>query len=410
MSKRNRDLRRTIGSVMLCIALGLIVWNVSAGLQRKRMARIYYEKIAGIVALLEEQYPEAEESEWIRILNTNEAQRSEKGEALLRRYGILSEDMPIAEAEQLQLRTQVIGNLIWLLAGAGILSSILLYQKRRDDKIQELTNYIWRIEQGMYQIPLEENEEEELSGLKNELYKITVMLREAADRSGKQKRALADSVSDISHQLKTPLTSCLVLLDNMAESEHMNEETRARFITEITSQLTSVSWLIQVLLKLSRLDAGVVELKEEPIRLEELLQQAIERVQLLAEWKQITLRPEGELQAMIVGDLYWLCEAFVNLIKNAIEHSPEQGEILLCVEENQVYTGLSIQDHGCGISPEDQKHIFERFYRSASAKEDSVGIGLALAKEIIKKENGTITVESEEGKGSTFLIKFLKCH
>lgn len=395
---------------MLCIALGLIVWNVSAGLQRKRMARIYYEKIAGIVALLEEQYPEAEESEWIRILNTDEAQRSEEGEELLRRYGILSEDMPIAEAEQLQLRTQVIGNLIWLLAGAGILSSILLYQKRRDDKIQELTNYIWRIEQGMYQIPLEENEEEELSSLKNELYKITVMLREAADRSGKQKRALADSVSDISHQLKTPLTSCLVLLDNMAESEHMNEETRARFIREITSQLTSVSWLIQVLLKLSRLDAGVVELKEEPIRMEELLHQAIERVQLLAEWKQITLRPEGELQAMIVGDPYWLCEAFVNLIKNAIEHSPEQGEILLRVEENQVYTGLSIQDHGCGISPEDQKHIFERFYRSASAKEDSVGIGLALAKEIIKKENGTITVESEEGKGSTFLIKFLKCH
>lgn len=410
MGKRNRDLQRTIGIVILCILFGLVAWNVSAGLQRRQMSKIYYERIAGVMTLLAEQYPEVEESEWIRVLNTDGGQETGEGEELLRKYGILSGDMPVAEAQSLQIRTQVIGNLIWLLAGAGILCSILLYQKRRDAKIKELTDYIWQIERGIYQIPFEENEEEELSSLKNELYKITVMLREAAERSGKQKRALADSVSDISHQLKTPLTSCLVLLDNMAESEHMSEETRARFITEITGQLTNVSWLIQVLLKLSRLDAGVVELKEEEIRLEELLKQAVERIQLLAEWKQITLRMQGDLQAKLSGDSYWLCEALVNLIKNAIEHSPEQEEILLCVEENQVYIGLSIQDHGCGITPEDQKHIFERFYRSATAKEDSVGIGLALAKEIIQRENGTITVESELGEGTTFRIKFLKCH
>ena len=190
----------------------------------------------------------------------------------------------------------------------------------------------------------------------------------------------------------------------------MEEGTRRQFLAEITRQLTSVNWLVQVLLKLSRLDAGVVELKEEEIRIQQLLEQAIDKVALLAEWKEISIQVSGEMQAVISGDERWLQEAFINLIKNAIEHSPAKGEIQITVEDNQVYTGVRIRDYGCGISMEEQKHIFERFYRSSAAKEDSVGIGLALAQEIIKRGNGSLTVESEVGQGTTFLIKFLKCH
>ncbi len=414
MSRKNKDFQKTILGIVICMLVGLLAWNIGVTVTRQQLSKLYYRQVAALMTMVTEQYPEVDTARWIQVLNDDTAAENgdelQAGRELLQRYGILSDTMPEIRAEQIQRRLQTAGNLLWLIVDMGILMGVFLYQRRRNQKVDEFVQYIRRIEQGIYQIPLDENEEEELSELKNELYKITVMLRETAELSKKQKRALSDSVSDISHQLKTPLTSCLILLDNMTESTHMEEGTRRQFVAEITRQLTSVNWLVQVLLKLSRLDAGVVELKEEEIRIQQLLEQAIDKVALLAEWKEISIQVSGELQAVIRGDARWLQEAFINLIKNAIEHSPAKSEIQITVEDNQVYTGVRIRDYGCGISMEEQKHIFERFYRSSTAKEDSVGIGLALAQEIIKRGNGSLTVESEVGQGTTFLIKFLKCH
>lgn len=414
MSRKNKDFQKTILGIVICMLVGLLAWNIGVTVTRQQLSKLYYRQVAALMTMVTEQYPEVDTARWIQVLNDDTAAGNEDelqaGRELLQRYGILSDTMPGIRAEQIQRRLQTAGNLLWLIVDMGILMGVFLYQRRRNQKVDEFVQYIRRIEQGVYQIPLDENEEEELSNLKNELYKITVMLRETAELSKKQKRALSDSVSDISHQLKTPLTSCLILLDNMTESTHMEEGTRRQFVAEITRQLTSVNWLVQVLLKLSRLDAGVVELKEEEIRIQQLLEQAIDKVALLAEWKEISIQVSGELQAVIRGDARWLQEAFINLIKNAIEHSPAKSEIQITVEDNQVYTGVRIRDYGCGISMEEQKHIFERFYRSSAAKEDSVGIGLALAQEIIKRGNGSLTVESVVGQGTTFLIKFLKCH
>ncbi len=414
MSRKNKDFQKTILGIVICMLVGLLAWNIGVTVTRQQLSKLYYRQVAALMTMVTEQYPEVDTARWIQVLNDDTAAENEDelqaGRELLQRYGILSDTMPEIRAEQIQRRLQTAGNLLWLIVDMGILMGVFLYQRRRNQKVDEFVQYIRRIEQGVYQIPLDENEEEELSELKNELYKITVMLRETAELSKKQKRALSDSVSDISHQLKTPLTSCLILLDNMTESTHMEEGTRRQFVAEIIRQLTSVNWLVQVLLKLSRLDAGVVELKEEEIRIQQLLEQAIDKVALLAEWKEISIQVSGELQAVIRGDARWLQEAFINLIKNAIEHSPAKSEIQITVEDNQVYTGVRIRDYGCGISMEEQKHIFERFYRSSTAKEDSVGIGLALAQEIIKRGNGSLTVESVVGQGTTFLIKFLKCH
>lgn len=414
MGRKNKDFQKTILGIVICMLVGLLAWNIGVTVTRQQLSKLYYRQVAALMTMVTEQYPEVDTARWIQVLNDDTAAENgdelQAGRELLQRYGILSDTMPEIRAEQIQRRLQTAGNLLWLIVDMGILMGVFLYQRRRNQKVDEFVQYIRRIEQGVYQIPLDENEEEELSELKNELYKITVMLRETAELSKKQKRALSDSVSDISHQLKTPLTSCLILLDNMAESTHMEEGTRRQFVAEITRQLTSVNWLVQVLLKLSRLDAGVVELKEEEIRIQQLLEQAIDKVALLAEWKEISIQVSGEMQAVISGDERWLQEAFINLIKNAIEHSPAKGEIQITVEDNQVYTGVRIRDYGCGISMEEQKHIFERFYRSSTAKEDSVGIGLALAQEIIKRGNGSLTVESVVGQGTTFLIKFLKCH
>lgn len=408
MESKDREFQKAIIRILILMATGLIVWNLAVSVTNRRIAAIYYERISAIFGAISVQYPDMEHGDWMQYLNATG--NEEDGEAFLHQYGILQGDMPILQAQTAQKRFQITGTLVWLLVCTGILLIFICYQKQRNRKIWELVDYIRKIEHGIYRIEIEDNEEGELSRLQNELYKITVMLRESSELAGQQKKALADSVSDISHQLKTPLTSCLVLLDNLSESENMTEETRRRFLSEITRQLTSVSWLVQVLLKLSRLDAGVVELKEEEVSVSALIRGAVEKVGLLAEWKQIDIQVMGEEEPFIKGDRHWLEEALVNLIKNAIEHSPEDSEIRIQVEDNQVYTCIHVRDFGSGISYEDQKHIFERFYRSADAGEDSVGIGLALAQEIMKRQNGYLTVESEPGQGTTFHMKFLKCH
>lgn len=408
MESKDREFQKAIIRIVILMVTGLIVWNLAVAVTNRRIAAMYYERISAIFGAISAQYPDMEHGDWMQYLNATGNQ--EDGEAFLHQYGILQGDMPILQAQTVQKRFQITGTLVWILVCTGILLIFICYQKRRNRKIQELVDYIRKIEHGIYRIEIEENEEGELSRLQNELYKITVMLRESSELAGRQKKALADSVSDISHQLKTPLTSCLVLLDNLSESENMTEETRRRFLSEITRQLTAVSWLVQVLLKLSRLDAGVVELKEEELPVSVLIRGAIDKVGLLAEWKQIEIQITGEAETCIKGDRHWLEEALVNLIKNAIKHSPEASEIQIQVEDNQVYTCIHVRDFGSGISYEDQKHIFERFYRSADAGEDSVGIGLALAQEIVKRQNGYLTVESEPGHGTTFHMKFLKCH
>lgn len=408
MESKDREFQKAIIRILILMVTGLIVWNLAVSVTNRRIAAIYYERISAIFGAISARYPDMEHGDWMQYLNATG--NEEDGEAFLHQYGILQGDIPILQAQTAQKRFQITGTLVWLLVCTGILLIFICYQKQRNRKIQELVDYIRKIEHGIYRIEIEENEEGELSRLQNELYKITVMLRESSELAGQQKKALADSVSDISHQLKTPLTSCLVLLDNLSESENMTEETRRRFLSEITGQLTSVSWLVQVLLKLSRLDAGVVELKEEELSVSALIRSAVEKVGLLAEWKQIDIQVMGEEEPCIKGDRHWLEEALVNLIKNAIEHSPEDSEIRIQVEDNQVYTCIHVRDFGSGISYEDQKHIFERFYRSADAGEDSVGIGLALAQEIMKRQNGYLTVESEPGQGTVFYMKFLKCH
>ena len=263
---------------------------------------------------------------------------------------------------------------------------------------------------GNYALDIQDNDDDELSGLKNEIYKLTVFFREQAKQAAANRLALADSVADISHQLKTPLTSVTVLVDNLLDSEEMEADTRRRFLMEISGQLSGVTWLVSTLLKLSRLDAGVVELENRPLQVCSLVQEVLNRLELIAELRQVELCAEIPETLQISGDDQWLTEALLNVVKNAIEHSNAGGRVIMKAEENDIYTLLAVQNHGEPISEEEQKHLFERFYRGNSAKKESVGIGLALAKEIVEKQNGYITVESGKEKGTFFFIKFMKCH
>ena len=240
------------------------------------------------------------------------------------------------------------------------------------------------------------------------LFRSTVLLKEQAVRAAEQKKALADSMADISHQLKTPLTSMTVLMDNLADDIDMDPAIRRHFITEITYQLTNMSWLVSTLLKISRLDAGVVELDRESLEVASLVGEALQKVEVAAEWNQVSFALKIPEDAVLVADRKWTAEALANILKNAVEHSPRDAVVEISAEENDVYTGIFVRDRGKGIGEEERKKLFNRFYRGTSAREDSVGLGLALAKEIIEKQKGYVSVESERDKGTCFAVKFLK--
>lgn len=404
--RKNRQLSKCIMTILALFMAGLVLGNLIAIYSFQRISEEYHMALAALLGNVKEKYPETTEEEWVKLLNGEE--QYEDGKRLLEQYGIFQNSHTMLIQKKLQTRLLFWLNLLLAAVGMGTLIVFACYYRNRVRNMEQLAAYIRRLEQGDYLLPVWENSEDELTVLKNELYKVTVMLKEAAGISQNQKKALADSVSDISHQIKTPLTSVMILLDNVSENETMDEVTRKRFLTEITRQLSQVNWLIAVLLKLSRLDAGVVEFSNEAFCLDKLIDEVLVKLELITEWKEIELVKEGDRDVFMTGDFQWLCEAVSNIVKNAVEHSPQRGRILLTVQDNAVYTSLSIRDFGKGMDEEEQKHIFERFYRSKDAAKDSIGIGLSLAKEIIEHQNGYISVNSSKDKGTEFLLKFLK--
>lgn len=404
--RKNRQLQKCIIIILALFMAGLLLGNLIALYSFQRMEEEYYIMLAALLGNAKEQYPEIPEEEWVQLLNSGEKYKD--GKRLLEKYGIFQNTHTALVQKKLQSRLLFCINLLFAVVGIGTLTVFLHYYRNRVRNMEQLAAYIRRVEQGEYLLPVLENSEDELTALKNELYKVTVMLKEAAVISQHQKKALADSVSDISHQIKTPLTSAMILLDNVSESEAMDEVTQKRFLIEITRQLSHVNWLIAVLLKLSRLDAGVVEFSNEAFSLDRLIEEVLMKLELIAEWKEAEFVKEGDRDIIVTGDFLWISEAVSNIVKNAIEHSRQGGRILLTVQDNAVYTSLSIKDFGEGMDDEEQKHIFERFYRNKDAAKDSIGIGLSLAKEIIEHQNGYLSVDSSKDKGTEFVVKFIK--
>lgn len=403
---RNREFRKYIIFMLIVMAVIMTAFNIFTQQIMKKLSGEYCGVIAALICNAKEQYSDFNDEEWIVILNSREV--SEDGIRILERYGIYPDDMPALSQGRYVTYILAAGNIMIFFLCVGILALFWRYQSKRTMKIKELTGYIRQIEQGIYALEPCDNMEDELSVLKNELYKITIMLKETAKRSNASKRALADSVSDISHQLKTPLTSCLVLLDNLSENKDMDEITRHKFLSEITRQITNINWLIVTLLKLSRMDAGVVEFSKDTIEVDKMLDEVFESLAILAELKQIQFQKKGAGNVIIYGDAHWIKEAVMNLVKNAVEHSPANESVIVNVEDNLVYTALSVIDFGEGIPENEQKHIFERFYKSSASREDSFGIGLSLCKEIVERQNGYITVSSKPGRQTEFLVKFIK--
>ena len=358
-----------------------------------------------IVNNIQEKYPDVDINKIISMLNDENVSK----ENVLSQYGIdISKDSAIL-TNDLLYRNNVIMNLsIILIFSIIIIIVFVLYNKRQKNKIKEITNYIEQINNKNYALDIQDNNEDELSVLKNELYKITVMLKEQAENSAKDKINLKNSLEDISHQLKTPLTSITIMLDNILDSPDMDLQTRNEFIKDIYREIANIKFLVQNLLILSKFDANTITFNENEEKLEDIIEEAKQNVASICDLKNIQIILEGKEDAKTTCDLKWQVEALTNILKNCAEHSNNNTKINVLYSENNMYSEIVIKDEGSGIDQKDLKHIFERFYKGKNSDKDSIGIGLSLAKTIIEKDNGFITVDSELGKGTTFNIKYRK--
>lgn len=377
------------------------------------LSQIQYEKytnqmnivIAEIVDKIVEKYPDIEEEEIIKILNGTE--QSQK-KYILEKYGYTQNTVAIEEISKERSSFIKIDIAIIIAGGIAVTIVLLSYNKKREEKISDINSYIGKVNSGNYELKIEENGEDELTKLRNELYKTTVLLRETAENSEKEKTNLSNSLTDISHQLKTPLTSIRIMIDNIQNNPDMDEKTRNEFIEDISKQIDWISSLVISLLKLAKFDAGSIVMRDEEINVKKLIQNIISNLAILIDIKDIKIEENISEQITLFADYNWQIEALTNIIKNCVEHSFDGGKIKIEAESNSVFTKIIITDEGEGIGKNDLNRIFERFYKSAKSSENSIGIGLALAKTIIEKERGYIKVESEVGKGTKFEIKYLK--
>lgn len=293
-----------------------------------------------------------------------------------------------------------------LMAVTLILAGIvwLVQTRKRNQQIKRLSTKLRRVLSGDYQLDLTEYEEGELSVLSADLYKLMIAFREQQAILIEDKTWLADSISDISHQLKTPITSMMMLTDLLKKD--LEPERRRQFLNQLSSQTDRLQWLVRNLLTLSKLDAQAIRYTPELVTYQELIDLSIEPLLISLELKEQPLQIEGDLAAKLLIDGNWLAEALTNIIKNASDHGPRQAPIIVRAMDRPMSHTFEITNQGM-ISPQDLPHLFTRFYRGQHASTDSVGIGLAISRAIVVQQGGNIEVESHDDQ-TTFRIRFPK--
>ena len=397
--------KKVVITGLILILISSLTIFIVLSIQYKNYEKIVNLTISNLIDEIMEKYPETDEQELIRIINS---ENQEKKDEVLSKYGYTNNISYIKELENSMNTSIRINIAIIVLLGVIAIIVALIYTNKRDKSLRSINKYLDKVNNGNYELKIEDNGEDEISRLRNELYKTTILLRESAENSEKEKTNLSNSLADISHQLKTPLTSIRIMLDNIEENPNMDEKTRNEFIEEISRQIDWISSLVISLLKLAKFDAGAIIMQDTQINVKKLIDNVINNLAIMIDIKNIKIEEKIDEDVILRTDYNWQLEALTNIIKNCIEHSKEDSKIKIEVENNSIFVKIKITDEGEGIAKEDLSHIFERFYKSKQASENSIGIGLSLAKTIIEKENGYIKVDSELGKGTTFEIKYLK--
>ena len=398
-----KDTKKYLLTALVVTVLMTLICTVvcSAGLARIREES--FRSQSGLVAAVREHYPELSDREIIDSLSspTNTADT----ERMLRSYSITESDWLALPNEENAAALIISIMALCLLMGFLFLGILILYDRRQKKMTAELTDYLSRLNSGKYDMDISSNGEDGFSRLKNEIYRTTVRLREQSERSRQDKINLKKSISDISHQIKTPLTSVSVMLDRLSDDRNMPEDIKRRLLTDVKHSSNYIISLVQSLLTLSRLDADSITMKQEDVSVKELLKICSERTEILAELGDVSVIVQDCGNISLNCDKKWMSEAITNILKNCIEHTKSGGMVTVSASQNKLFTTIIIRDNGSGIPADELPHIFERFYKGEGSDENSIGIGLSLAKAIIEKNNGYISVKSKVSEGSCFMIK-----
>lgn len=296
--------------------------------------------------------------------------------------------------------------ILMIICAAAFGTAFLVFTKARYKSIAYISEQIDLVLHEADHLYISEAEEGELSILQSEITKMTVRIREQNDALKKEKEHLADSLADIAHQLRTPLTSAHIILSLLEKNP--DEKERKTLLHETEELFVKMEWLINSLLKLSRLDAGIVAFRNDSVSVNDLINTAIRPLLISMELHNIVLQTKVPEGMMIWGDSGWLSEALQNILKNCIQSVDDNGKIEIVCEDTLLFDEIIIHDSGAGFEKEDLPRLFDRFYRGKNDNAAGYGIGLALCKMIIIRHGGTVTAKNHPHGGAVFCIRFPK--
>ena len=285
-------------------------------------------------------------------------------------------------------------------------TSFFVFTKARYKSLMQISEQIDLVLHNADHLFIAESEEGELSILQSEITKMMLRIREQNDALKKEKEHLADSLADVAHQLRTPLTSITLVLSLIENTS--DEKERKNLIRETEELLVRMDWLLTSLLKLSRLDAGIVVFQKEQVNINSLITAALQPLQIPMELHNISLQADVPPGITIDGDFNWLSEALQNIFKNCMESAGDNGKIDIHCEDNPIFMEITIHDSGAGFKKEDLPNLFNRFYRGQNSSTAGYGIGLALCRTIITRQGGSITARNHPRGGAMFVIRFPK--
>lgn len=379
-----------------CVIFGRFIY--------KQSENMFYEKTAQLIAAGANANSDIEQDLVSSLKKKNEIDIN-KGKEILEKYGYIEDSKVIFNIHQgfsKVLRGSVILiAVLFFYFGGTLLVSNIIKRKRIDD----LAKYLYDINEGIYRMKVQ-NKEDDFSILEDELYKIVMMFRESREKEREEKENLCNNLADISHQLKTPLTSMSLMIELLEDSHIEGDE--ALYIGSVSVQIQRLNYLVSSLLVLSKIDADAMTLEHKPINIYELVCVSVEPLHLMIDRKQQQLFIKDNSDLFFNGDFHWTSEAILNIVKNCSEHTPNGGQISIDYKQNPICTQILIEDNGKGFNKKDIPHLFTRFYKGANSSKDSVGIGLALSMSIIKKQNGEIIALNKETGGAKFIIKFYR--
>jgi signal transduction histidine kinase len=408
---RNSEIKSTALKLLLLQILFVLAASMFTRFELNKLQKTIVNSNEALIGNILLKHPELED-EIIGFVTKEASQKDvKKGKDILKQYGY-GDDMPLTSNPWIKdfyngfkLKTTLLG-LIWFVP----LLLIILYEyKNLFKKVRKISAAAEKVVEGDFSVILPEDSEGDFAILGHNFNNMANRLRLSIERLKEDKIFLKNIISDISHQLKTPLSSLVMFNELMLQDTNMEEDLREGFLERNKSQLDRMEWLILNLLKMARLESGAIEFRKEKVPFIASARKAVNALKDKAEAKNQNLLIKEDSSVCFIGDEDWTTEAIINILKNCIEHTEFGGKITIKLIETPLFSRALIEDQGEGIDKKDLPHVFERFYRgNSTVKSESVGIGLALTRVIIEQQGGTIDVSSEKGKGTKFTITFLK--